>query len=180
MSVSIQQALLLLVFASTLAAAVFDVRRGEIPNRLILGMTLAGLTLRTMAAAPHGLPVLSETFITSLFGALICGSIPLALYMLRSLGGGDLKLLCATGVCLGPMVGFEIQLFAYGLGLVYGVGRVIYEGTLWKTLSEVRWLARRRTPHVDGDTQTSFSSLHFGPAVAGATLAVIISHWGRP
>ena len=178
MPVFIHQALLLLVLAGTIAAAFCDVRSGLIPNRLVFGMTALGLALRAAAAAPRGLSPLYETFLTSLFGALVCGALPLALYLQRSLGGGDVKLLIACGVCLGPMVGFEIQLFGYGFGLVYALGRLIHEGTLWKTLGELRWIARRPSDGA-GDERPAQPArmLCFAPPLAGAALAVTLSYW---
>jgi prepilin peptidase CpaA len=178
MTLSVHKLLLLLVFTGALGAAVFDLRRGEIPDRLIFGMTLIGLGLRALSATPLGLVGLRESCVTSMFGVLVCGSIPLALYLMKSLGAGDLKLLCAAGACLGPLIAFELQLFAYGFGLVYALGRVIYEGTLWQTLSEVRWVARR-TPGHAMSAAPALSTMRFGPAVAIAAFAVLLSYWGR-
>ena len=65
---------------------------------------------------------------------MVCSLIPLALYALKSLGGGDLKLLVVLGACLGPTLGFEAQVYAFALASVYGFGCAAYDGALLQTL----------------------------------------------
>jgi len=182
MTVSPLDALMLTVLVAAVAAGAWDLRTGRIPNRLLYGLLGLGLALRIAVASAHGLGAVVDVLAGSALGLLACAPLPLGLYLLRSLGGGDLKLLCACGVCLGPQLGFELQLVAYGVGTVYGLGRVIFEGTLWKTLLETRLLVSQALPSRRGapDTATALTTLRFAPAVSLSALIVTIAHWGQP
>lgn len=76
-------------------AAVFDVRRGTVPNKLTYPAMLVGLVYWTIAGliAHHG----AQGLVQSSLG-LAAGLVPFALlFMLGGLGGGDVKLMGAVG-----------------------------------------------------------------------------------
>lgn len=120
--------LALLVLAITAAAAVSDLRTGLIPNKLTFG-ALGALFIAQLVV--NGLRVGA---ISALTGLLFAGLIPLLLYVARGLGGGDLKLMAACGVGLGPLLAMEAQMIAFSIGCLYAIGRAIYAGVLWQTL----------------------------------------------
>jgi prepilin peptidase CpaA len=95
------------------AAAVIDNRHRRIPNWLTFGLLLGGLG-RALCFGGTG------SFIHSAQGMLAGALIPLVLYSISALGGGDVKLLAAVGSWVGP--GPAILIFmvesVLGLGIV--------------------------------------------------------------
>jgi prepilin peptidase CpaA len=91
-------------------AAVIDARQRRIPNWLTFGLMLAGL----IRAAFMG----SHNFSHALLGILVGGAIPLVLYMISAVGGGDVKLLAAIGAWVGPGPAILIFMVQALLGLV--------------------------------------------------------------
>lgn len=80
---------------ATAAGAVwFDVRERRLPNLLTVGALLAGLVLR----APLGFDSVGD----GLLGALLAFGLALPFFLAGGLGGGDVKLLAAVGMFLGP------------------------------------------------------------------------------
>ncbi|HEX5658593.1 MAG TPA: A24 family peptidase [Polyangiales bacterium] len=120
--------LALLVLAITAVAAVSDLRTGLIPNTLTFG------ALGVLFVAQLVFNGLQGGAIAALTGLLFASLIPLLLYIARGLGGGDLKLMAACGVGLGPLLGMEAQMIAFSVGCLYAVGKAIYSGMLWQTL----------------------------------------------
>lgn len=120
--------LALFVLAMTAVAAVTDLRTGLIPNALTLGGLAALFVAQLLSAG------LTTGAVTALSGLALAAFVPLLLYLAGGLGGGDLKLLAACGVGLGPWLAMEAQLLAFGAGCLYAVGRAIWDGILWQTL----------------------------------------------
>jgi prepilin peptidase CpaA len=80
-----------------LGAAVYDVRYRRIPNWLTVTGVVAGVSMNTFLY--QGWPGLRF----SLIGLAVAFGVYLALYALRAMGAGDVKLMAA----LGSMVGWE-------------------------------------------------------------------------
>lgn len=72
-------------------AAWIDLRRRKIPNELCLCVAEIGLIYW------HG-------WYWAGAGVLIASAITLILFKLKQLGGGDVKLFIALGLCLGPII----------------------------------------------------------------------------
>jgi prepilin peptidase CpaA len=94
-------------------AAVIDARVRRIPNWLTFGLLLGGLG---RAAASGGTAGLER----ALLGAGAGGALPLVLYAISALGGGDVKLLAAIGawVGAGPAILVFMVEAVLGLGIV--------------------------------------------------------------
>jgi prepilin peptidase CpaA len=120
--------LALLVLAITAVAAVSDLRTGLISNKLTLG-ALAALALAQLSF--NGPKTGALVVLT---GLLLGSLIPLLLYVARGLGGGDLKLMAAIGVGLGPLLAMEAQMIAFSVGCLFAIGKAIHAGVLWRTL----------------------------------------------
>ena len=94
-------------------AAVIDQRQRRIPNWLTFGLLLGGLG-RSLCFGTPG------SFGHAVLGMLAGAAIPLVLYAISALGGGDVKLLAAIGSWVGP--GPAILIFMVesllGLGIV--------------------------------------------------------------
>jgi len=86
-------------------AAGCDVRTGRIPNALTFGAAAAGFTFSAVHAGPGGLA-------TSLLGCLAGLALFLPLFVLRGMGGGDVKLLAAIGAWLGPTGALQAAIWA--------------------------------------------------------------------
>ena len=94
-------------------AAVIDARQRRIPNWLTFGLLLAGVG---RAAAFGSAGSLGHCGM----GILIGGGLPLILYAISALGGGDVKLLAAIGAWVGggPVVLIFMVEAVLGLGIV--------------------------------------------------------------
>ena len=127
-------------------AAGWDLRQRRIPNRLLLGMAGAGLVLSALPQGPG--------LVRALAGGLCAGAAFLPLYLLRQMGGGDLKLMATAGLLVGmPRVPALCLSVAMAGGLL---------ALLW------RWHTRRLPKH---PTPPAAARMPYAVAVAlgGAT-----------
>jgi prepilin peptidase CpaA len=169
-----------LVCTFAAAAAVYDYRTGLIPNRLIaLGLVTIVIARAAIAAALSGSNGLTTSLLVCLLGLLACGLIPLAIYLCRGLGGGDVKLFAMCGAGLGPIVGLEAELYAFGLGALFALSRAAYEGALFGTLMGSAslltnpLLPKRLQRAVAPSAQRQ---IRFGPAIAAGVVAALALH----
>ncbi len=157
------------ILCVVITAAVFDWRRGEIPNWL----TLPPLVIAPLA---YGLTAGWQEGLLSLGGIVMCGLVPYMLWRSSAIGGGDVKLVAAIGAIALPFVGLEIELLGFVCGGVYALGRLAWEGRLLHTLGNSLYLAvnpilprkYRRTI-----TPTLMSTVRMGvPMMVGAIAAL--------
>ena len=137
-------------------AAVSDLRTGQIPNRLVawglgLGVALpvaSALFLAPLSSAPPWalLGTLGEGLGKALAGLLVTAAVPLALFLMRALGGGDVKLFAAVGALAGPSLGFAIVSHAFFLAVPLAVVIWIKEKRLSAALGSTLQLALRWAP----------------------------------
>lgn len=115
-------------------------------------------------------------------GMLLCAMTPVLLYRLKSLGRGDVWLLPAVGALLGLRAGVEAQLLTYFFALVLAPAKLVYEGTLFRTLGQALVAASNvfRKPADRKPVPASvLSSLALGPYIFLGTLCeVAYSHVG--
>lgn len=117
-------AVLFSIFAALLlAAAVWDVASYTIPNRLNAALAILALPVFLIA----GLSPL-EIGVNLGFGALVlaCGMV---LFALNVAGGGDVKLLAAAALWLGPQAGTQFVLWTAVAGGVVAVTLVLLRRT---------------------------------------------------
>jgi len=181
-------AILALVLLFTAVAAGFDVRTGHIPNPLTLGAIAAAGALQLLILGLHPQPAAESFAAASLAraaahvvaGALLCGLVPYLLFMRDGMGGGDVKLLAGVGALLGPVLGLEVELYAFVAMALFACARMAYDGRLLQVLGQSAALllnpvlpkARRREV-----SPVLFSSLKFAPAVFAATAIVTLLRW---
>jgi prepilin peptidase CpaA len=171
-------ALLLLL---TAAAAIWDLRTGLIPDRLVLGGLALALLLRAIVEPLlHGESALAALG-SCLLGAGACALVPLVLYAAKGLGGGDVKLFMALGALAGPTVGVEAQVYAFSLGSLFAFGYLAYRGVLLQTLAasaamlvQVGPLRRARPRPAALAPKLQF---RFGPAIFAGALVSALLHW---
>ena len=115
----------LAVVTVALAAGWFDVRERRIPNAL----TVSALGFALVMAVLGGLPGLGA----GLLGAGLCLLLTLPLFLVRGLGGGDVKLLVAFGAFLGPARLFPALIVMAFVGGAWGLVAMIREGAVRRT-----------------------------------------------
>jgi prepilin peptidase CpaA len=137
-------AVCLLLALLAAAAAVTDFRSRRIPNLLTLAALAAALLANT---AIYGLPGLRFALHGLAFAALL--SLPL--FLLRAMGGGDVKLLLAVGALVGAANWLAIFAFTSVLGGFFAIAIAIARRRLRHTLASAArlllTLASARAPH---------------------------------
>jgi Flp pilus assembly protein protease CpaA len=165
---------LLLVALLTAVAAIWDLRTGEIPNRLIaIGAGLCGLALMVSGSGN-----VLATLLSMLLGVTLVALVPFLLFRAGGIGGGDVKLLALVGLALGPALGLQTELYAFVAALLYAPLRLIWDGKLVHALKTMGVLlvrpflpAHRKPAPVPPEELTV---LRFGPAIFVGTLLTAI------
>jgi prepilin peptidase CpaA len=156
------------LLATAGSAAVCDLRTGLIPNRIVAWGALAGVLVQLLAVV-FGAASLSEVLLRMALGFLVCSLLPLALWFAGALGGGDLKLFAAIGLCVGPGFGLDIQLWAHVLAVsflpIYFARRGNLRAALVKTGRSFTNVFTRREP-------VELTSFRFAPAIFAAVVWV--------
>jgi len=116
---------LALLIAAT--GAVTDYRTGHIPN---------WLTLPPLAIAPllYGLASGWDAFLAVLVGILVCGLVPVIMFRMGGMAGGDVNLFAAVAAIVGPDLGLQAELLALIVAGIYSLGRLAWDGKLFRTL----------------------------------------------
>jgi prepilin peptidase CpaA len=120
-----------------------DVRESRIPNVLVLLMLFAGLMLNVFGPA-NGREGLLSHFPgalgagRALFGALLGFAFLLPFYMLHAMGAGDVKLMAALGIFVGPVDVIGLVLFVLMAGGVLAVVRMVLRGNSRWVLGNVK------------------------------------------
>jgi prepilin peptidase CpaA len=175
----------LLLFTALCGA--LDYRTGHIPNRVVAAGAVLGLAVHfavhvALLRAPT--QPLSESLASAAanvaLGVLACGFVPLLLFRVNAMGGGDVKLLAACGVWVGPVIGLQVELYAFVVAAVYAPARLAYQGQLFRLLGNSAaliknpFLPKARRKDVP---QALLTELRFGPAVFVAAALVTLVRW---
>lgn len=167
-----------LAVAVTLIAAASDLKTGHIPNWLTLGALLLGAASRLLQGAWFGgIEGLRGEALQVGLGIVVCALVPLLLWRIAHLGGGDFKLLTALGAICGPTLGLRAQIYSFIVMFAYLVARLTYEGqlgtVLWRSVGTLlRPLFRRPMPV----PKVLLAPVRFGPAISiGTGLALLVT-----
>ncbi|HEY5619586.1 MAG TPA: A24 family peptidase [Vicinamibacterales bacterium] len=157
---------LTIVVAGVSTAAAIDVRTRRVPNALTMSLAGAGLVLATSGLGRVEL-------IAALAGGLVGLLLMLPGHLLGATGGGDVKLLAATGTLLGPAA----TLWAFLVAMIAGGALALIVAAHRRRL----WLAIRRSAELvrsAGDNAAEIedpradNGFAYAPAIAvGAILA---------
>jgi prepilin peptidase CpaA len=166
----LDQPALFILLAMVGSAAVYDLRSGLIPNRVVASGAIAGVLVQLLAVA-FGPALLVPSLSQMGLGFLLCSLVPFALWKAGALGGGDLKLFAAIGLCVGPGSGLDIQLWSHVLAILFLPLYFAREGN-WRTaLANTGRVFRnafvRRAP-------VSLTSFRFAPAIFAAVVWVCL------
>jgi len=124
-----------------LTAAVSDVQTRRIPNWVVAGGMLSGLTLQVMAPGGQGLFSFwwgGLGAVPALLGLLAGFALFLPLHLLRVVGAGDVKLLAMVGVWVGPQLLLGVTLLTLLAGGVMAITMMVATRTSRHVLSNVR------------------------------------------
>ena len=115
-----------------LVAAIFDLRWRRVPNWLTASGVLLGLALNTILLR-------SEGWWSSLEGLGLALLVYLPLYLLRAMGGGDVKLMAAVGAIAGPGNWLRIFFFTLLFGAVAAIVLILVKRRVRRTFANM-WL----------------------------------------
>lgn len=170
------------ILVLTAIAAAWDLRTGEIPNRLVILGALASLVALVWTGTHGGGLGLLKLVLVMFAGAVLVTIVPALLYRAGGIGGGDLKLLAVVGAALGPFLGLEVELLAFCVATLYAPVRLIWDGKLVQSLKAIGQLAIRplipknkRPPPIALEEMTA---LRFGPAIFLGALLTALHHIG--
>lgn len=162
----------IVVLGVVLTAAVIDVRTHRIPNILTFGSAAAALVYHLWTAGAHGLGA-------SAAGWAIGVGLFLPMFLLRGMGGGDVKLLGAVGSWLGPMGALYAGLYSVLAGGVMALVVGGMHGYLGKAFSNIwgllgLWRTAGIQPLPGLTIEDSVGPrLAYGVAIAVGTLATV-------
>jgi prepilin peptidase CpaA len=155
----------MMVIAAGTAAAAIDLSTRRVPNTLTGGLALLGLLL---AVSGHGRIGAGA----AVAGCLIGLALMLPGHLFGATGGGDVKLLAAFGMLLGPADTLAAFLISAIAGGVLALGVAVHRGRVRETLgSTVRVATHGRLAAHESGAHNTFA---YAPAIAlGAALAAI-------
>ena len=162
------ESMMIVPLVAVLLTAIYtDVGFSRIPNWLTISAMGFGLAAHSWL---HGL----QGLLFSLLGLLVGLGLFLILYLLGTVGGGDVKLMAAVGAMVGPQGALESGVLAMLVGGLYALGAMCYQ---WGWVSTVQrlghvthglFLTGGGTPWLQG-LALPFR-LRYGLAIAGGTL----------
>jgi prepilin peptidase CpaA len=158
-------------FAIAAAACWFDVRTQRIPNALTFTAAAVGLVAATVIHGGHG------TF-SSVAGLIVGLSLFFPLFVLKGLGGGDVKLMGALGAWLGTSMIFGVAFYTALAGGALALALIVrhrYGGqairNLWLLLMHWRVFGIRPLDSLTLETSAGPKLPYALPIAAGLTLA---------
>lgn len=153
-------------------ACVSDLRTRRIPNVLTFGATAAALITFGVTDGLAGIGGAAA-------GWAVGMALFLPLFLLRGLGGGDVKLLAALGAWVGPGPAVWLALWsaiaggvlAVAVALAHGYGRRAF-GNVWGLLTYWRVMGVRPHPALTLETSTAPRLPYSLPIAAGLGLTL--------
>lgn len=170
--------LLLIALLLAGAGAITDLWQRRIPNWLTYPGILAGGFLQSVFFGWRGL-------LTALAGCALAGGAMLVLYVIRAMGGGDVKLLAAIGSVVGPQKVLVILLATAIMGGVLAILVALFRGRSLATLKNLLCLMRFHAVrglevHPEHNLENpSAMRLPYGLAIAGGTLYALVIYLRR-
>lgn len=177
-----QRIVFLVAIAVAAISAVYDWRKGEIPNWLTLPVLFLAPLLHIARFAVANEPMEAALYegAFSLGGAVLCAIVPVLLFRQNAIGGGDVKLFIALGAVLQPVLGVESQMYGFLSGAILAPAKLAYEGKLLATIKNAfsiganLFLPKTRQQTVEA---TALSWFRLGPAIFLGVLLTTYLHW---
>jgi prepilin peptidase CpaA len=174
----VNQAIWILSAIFSLTAGAMDARWRRIPNWLTYPAVPIAILLHTLDGGWHGAKL-------SLLGAALGLGVLLPFVLIRSLGGGDWKLMGALGAFFGPTRLIYVLFYTLLINGLMALVLVIWKRRLGKTLRNIGGMAgaffRWHLPGADMTIDNpEATKVPFGVAAAIAVLLYVPSQLGRP
>lgn len=155
----------------TAVAAATDMHSRIIPNWLVVAGIVLGFGLNVYLYGWPGLLAASLGFALALL-------VYVPLFVLRAMGGGDVKLMAAVGALAGPKDWFTIFIFASVLGAVFAIGLLMARKSMGPVFANIGHiignLVRFRAPYADRPqldiSHPGATTMPHGVAIAAGTL----------
>lgn len=164
----------MLIVAILLVIAVrSDLETCRIRNRVTYGFMLLGLIYNIMDQGLSGLPF-------SVQGLLLPALCLLLLYMIKAIGAGDIKLLCAVGAVMGPGYVLHTMLFSFLCGGIMSLLLILFRHNGQERLRHFLLyagtclFAMRLMEYSDLSQRSDGSKFHFSLAVSMGTVAAAV------
>jgi len=162
-----------------LIAAVCDYRTHRIPNVLTACGALFGVIYTTVVP-----PFIHGTALFSLLGLLVGVLMFLPVYLLRAMGGGDVKLLAMIGTFLGPVETFYAAIASMIVGGFLSILWVLVRGRMLQMLQNIAGLFQLTLlsafagspPSLRIAPEASVGKLPYGVAIAIGTIGYLFLH----
>jgi prepilin peptidase CpaA len=156
-----------------LAAAITDLQSRRVPNWLVAVGAAAGLALNAWASGGAGVG-------RSLLGGVVGFCIFLPFFLLRGMGGGDVKLMGALGMCLGVAGIVQTALLASIAGALLAMAVAARHGALGRTFANTGrllrfWLSHgpRPSEELSLDNPQALKIPYAAPIAVAAVLVVL-------
>ena len=156
-------------------SAITDLYSRRIPNAVVVAGFFAGLALNTWLNGWGGLA-------QSLMGFGLAVLIYVPLFILRAMGGGDVKLMAAAGAITGPRDWFTLFILASIAGGVIALGMLLARNALGSAFYNMMHIAKelahfrapyKSQPELDISSPQSLSMPH-GVAIAIGAVALLV------
>ena len=150
----------------------FDLQSRRIPNGLTFGAAAAGVVF---AAATGGIPAIGA----GVAGWFLALALWLPIYALGGMGAGDVKLMAAIGMWIGPAAALHAALYAAIAGGVLGLALMFAKGIARQTFQNVNlllvhWQVAGFSPHAQLTLATAKSPrLAYAVPILLGTVAAI-------
>jgi Flp pilus assembly protein protease CpaA len=182
MHTPVTQPALFVMLAMVSIAAASDWKTGLIPNGVVAAGAGLGVLVQLLAVLFCDLPLLSS-LASVVLGLLVCTTLPLVLWLMGGMGGGDLKLFAAIGMCVGPSMGLTIQVWSHVIAvLVLPVYFLRTQGAQRAARNLVQLLRGALCPRERRALAPSLalSPFRFAPAILAASVLVTLLRGGAP
>ncbi len=173
----------LVLIATVLAAAYYDLRVRRIPNWVNLSGVILGLGLNIYFAALKGEGLQGALLAVS--GLLIALCIYVPLYALKGMGAGDVKLMAAVGAIAGPGNWLNIFIVTALLGGVAALALALLRRKMGQTLANVSAIVSNLAKGKRPAGQDGALSIHHakslkmphGAIIASGVCLFLLLHW---
>ena len=163
-----------LFFPLAIMITYMDVRYRRIPNKLVLAILLAGLSINTFFGGSRGL-------LTSLGGLALSFGIMFLLHVFGTMGAGDVKLFAAIGAVNGLSLVIPTLLLVALTGGVLAIFMMVYSGRVRTTMFGVLQffyglLPGQRVPRFEIPADRKYTLPYAVPICLGSFVSYVLFH----
>ncbi len=161
--------ILTITLATVIAALIYDLKEGRIPNWITLPAMSAGITYHFCSTGIQGLGF-------SAAGLIVGFSLFLVFYIMGGMGAGDIKLMGALGALLGPGDILLAASFTAIAGGIYASALLLQRDNRKTLIVYKAWIkgiaVTKHFTHIQETAQTI--PLRYGIAIAAGTMAFVM------